>query len=96
MIGRELQGDYYRTDFEATSQEEVALEGKNINYGDKLKNVNISLHKGEIVGIGGLSNCGMHYLGEALFGALELDGGQVITESGKEIKSCHNAVSQKI
>jgi ribose transport system ATP-binding protein len=96
MIGRELQGDYYRTDFEATSQEEVALEGKNINYGDKLKNVNISLHKGEIVGIGGLSTCGMHYLGEALFGALELDGGQVITESGKEIKSCHNAVSQKI
>jgi ribose transport system ATP-binding protein len=96
MIGRELQGDYYRTDFEATSQTEVALEGKNLNYSGKLKNVNISLHKGEIVGVGGLSTCGMHYLGEALFGALELDEGQVIAQSGKEIKSCHNAVSQKI
>ena len=96
MIGRELQGDYYRTDFEATSQPEVALEGKNLNYSGRLKNVNITLHKGEIVGIGGLSTCGMHYLGEALFGALELDEGQVIAHSRKEIKSCHNAVSQRI
>lgn len=96
MIGRELQGDYYRADYDATSEDTVALEGKSLNYGDKLKDVNIKLHKGEIVGIGGLSTCGMHYLGEALFGALALDSGEVVADSGKVIKSCHNAVGQKI
>ncbi len=96
MIGRELQGEYYRSDFEATSGETVALEGRHLNYSDKLKDVNIRIHNGEIVGIGGLSTCGMHHLGEVLFGALEPENGEVIVGGNKKITSCHNAVSHKI
>ena len=64
MIGRELQGDYYRSDFQASSQPEVALDVRNLVYEDRLKGISFQVHKGEIVGIGGLAHCGMHSLGK--------------------------------
>ena len=70
MIGRELEGDYYRSDFIESSQQETALEAKNLCCGEQLKDVSVTLKKGEIVGVGGLSSCGMHALGKAMFGAL--------------------------
>lgn len=47
MIGRELQGDYYRSDFKATSQPQVALDVKNLIYGDRLKDISFQVKKGE-------------------------------------------------
>ena len=96
MIGRELKGDYYRADTECTSLDEVVLSAQSLNYKDNLKDVSLELHRGEIVGVGGLASSGMHDLGEALFGALKLDSGHVICGSGKEILSPHNAMGQKI
>ena len=96
MIGRELQGDYYRSDYIADSQEEIALEAKHLQYSEQLKDVSVTLKKGEIVGIGGLSSCGMHALGKAMFGALPLEAGEVKTGKGKKITTPHTAVSQKI
>ena len=96
MIGRELQGDYYRSDFVPTSRPEVALRADNIVYGDRVKGVDITLHRGEIVGIGGLSHCGMHTLGKVLFGALKPDSGKVTTGDGTEITSTHLAMKKSI
>ena len=45
MIGRELQGDYYRSDFKATSQPQVALDVKNLIYGDRLKDISFQVKK---------------------------------------------------
>lgn len=78
MIGREMQGDYYRSDFEPTYSEEVVLEADGLNLGDCLKDVGLQLHRGEILGVGGLAQCGMHELGKVLFGALTLQSGKVI------------------
>lgn len=81
MVGRELKGDYYRSDFDPACGEKVVLElqdGENA----ALHGVNIQLHEGEILGIGGLSSCGMHDLGKVLFGAQPLQGGQL--HCGKE------------
>ena len=86
MIGRQLQGDYYRSDFDGSFSPEIALEAKGICWGTALKNVNLELHKGEILGIGGLSHCGMHPLGKILFGALKPDSGTV-TANGIAITS---------
>ena len=86
MIGRQLQGDYYRSDFDGGFSPEIALEAKGICWGTALKNVNLELHKGEILGIGGLSHCGMHPLGKILFGALKPDSGTV-TANGIAITS---------
>lgn len=96
MIGRELHGDYYRSDFEASSQDEVAIMAKGLKYREELKSVDLTLKKGEIVGIGGLSSCGMHALGKAMFGGLELEEGEVIIADGSRITDPHTAVKHKI
>ena len=66
MIGRELKGDYYRSDFTASRSQELALSLKNVSYKDRIQDVSIDVYKGEILGIGGLSHCGMHSLGKVM------------------------------
>ena len=84
MIGRELQGDYYRSDFTPSRQEKVALTAEHLTLGNQLLNVDLTLHKGEVVGVGGLSHCGMHTLGKVLFGAVRpLQG--TVTVNGRTI-----------
>lgn len=96
MIGRELEGDYYRNDFVPTAWKEVALQGKGLRFKEELKDVDITLHQGEIVGVGGLSSCGMHALGKAVFGALPLESGQVVAKDGTVIKDVFLAMKKKI
>jgi len=95
MIGRELQGDYYRSDYDGSFDKEVVMEIKDANLGDQLKNFNLQLHKGEILGVGGLSHCGMHTLGKVLFGACKPQSGQVLIR-GKELKNEAHAMSEQI
>lgn len=96
MVGRELSGHFYRASKEGRKSENVVLEAENINYGI-LKNISFKLHEGEILGIGGLSDCGMHELCKILFGAIKPDSGTIrITADGKAIKSPKDAISHKI
>lgn len=67
MVGRELTGSYFRGDYDGSCGDEVVLKACNITSG-VLENFDLELHKGEILGIGGLSDCGMHELGRVLFG----------------------------
>ena len=96
MIGRELQGDYYRSDRTPSRREEKALIGEHISLGDELKDVSITLYKGEIVGVGGLSSCGMHALGKVLFGAARPETGSVTTAGGKQIRNEETAMAEGI
>ncbi len=95
MIGRELQGDYYRSDYDGSYSDEVVLEVKDANLGDQLKNFNLQIHKGEILGIGGLSHCGMHTLGKVLFGACKPVTGKVLIR-GRELKDEADAMKEQI
>ena len=95
MIGRELQGDYYRSDYDGRFEKEVVLETKNVYLNSKLKNFNLELHRGEILGIGGLSDCGMHDLGKVLFGSILPERGEVLV-NGKSIKNEAEAMSFKM
>ena len=85
MIGRELQGDYYRSDFSPSHLDEVALTASHISFGQILNDVSLTFYRGEIVGNGGVSHCGMHPLGKILFGALKPDRGEVVTGTGVKI-----------
>lgn len=99
MIGRDLQGDYYRSDYDPTCGEEVVLEMKDVNLGGQLKNINVSLHKGEILGVGGLAQCGMHELGKVLFGAITPESGSVTVYSdgsGSAVKNEASAMKHSI
>ena len=95
MVGREISGDYYRTDWECSYENEVVLKAENISYG-LLRNVTVELHKGEILGIGGLTECGMHDLGKLMFGIMKPDKGRVIY-NGEETITCPNqAIKRRI
>lgn len=71
MIGRELKGSYYREDKKCSFDDEVVVEADKLNLNDQLLDFSFVLHKGEILGIGGLSHCGMHTLGKVLFGNIK-------------------------
>jgi len=68
MVGRELQGSYYRDDFDGSYSEEVVVDVQHITTGVNVVNFSMQLHKGEILGLGGLSDCGMHEIGRTIFG----------------------------
>ena len=73
----------------------MVLKIENGNFGEELKDLTLELHKGEILGVGGLSSCGMHTLGKALFGAVPLQSGRV-TAGGQTITSEKTAMQHKI
>lgn len=87
MIGRQMQGDYYRSDFTASHMEDITLTADSICVPGVLDHVSLQLRKGEIVGIGGLSHCGMHTLGKILFGAESAMSGTVKTADGTTVTS---------
>ena len=95
MIGREMQGDYYRSDYDGSYGNEVVLEVKDANLGDQLKDFNLHIHKGEILGVGGLSHCGMHTLGKVLFGACKPETGRVLIR-GRDLKDEADAMKEQI
>ncbi len=90
MIGREMQGDYYRADNEPSWQEDVLLKADHLT-GSGLRDISLEVRAGEILGIGGLSECGMHTLGKALFGSAPLTSGTVETE-GKTYSDPRHAI----
>ena len=95
MIGRDISGHYYREDVDNNCSGNVVLEAKNVTAG-MLKNISISLHKGEILGVGGLSDCGMHDLGKILFGLIKPDSGIVLKDESKKVKNAAWAVGEGI
>jgi len=98
MIGRELKGDYYRSDYDGSYSDQVVLKMIDGIEGNQLRHVDLELHKGEILGIGGLSECGMHTLGKALFGNVKIEGGFVYTGKNLDelVRSEDFAMSRKI
>jgi len=95
MVGRELSEHFYRTQTESSHNEDILLEVSGINAGN-LENISFSLHKGEILGLGGLTDCGMHDLGKIIFGLLPAESGEVKTGRGISIDSPHVAMREHI
>lgn len=98
MVGREMSERYYREDYDGTFSPEVVLEARSVTTGTGLlMNFSLELHRGEILGIGGLSHCGMHELGRALFGEEKILTGSVThVPSGAKITSPVTAMQRHI
>ncbi len=95
MIGRELQGSYYRDDYDGEVSSEVVLSAEHLNHTDQLSDFSFELHAGEILGIGGLSHCGMHTLGKVLFGNEKAESGS-FTVHGRQIRNEAEAMKEGI
>lgn len=96
MVGRELGDRYYRTDYGLLVSDEVVLSVKNVSVPGKISNISFELHKGEILGFGGLSECGMHEVGKAVFGASYDRTGEVMLANGIHIDSITKAIKNNI
>lgn len=92
MIGREIDGSYYRADSECSYSDEVVLSADKLCVDGIFRDISFELHKGEILGIGGLSECGMHELLKTVFSAIKPSSGRV-TLTGKGITPKNTSAS---
>ncbi|MBQ1368613.1 MAG: sugar ABC transporter ATP-binding protein [Firmicutes bacterium] len=86
MIGREIEGSYYRSDYGDDEKKDTVLRCEDLCLDHQLDHCSFEIHAGEILGIGGLSHCGMHTLGKVLFGAERAESGK-FTVNGKTIRN---------
>lgn len=96
MVGREVSGNYYRNDNDSY-EDEITLKAHCITTRKDLLCFNLELHKGEVLGIGGLSECGMHTVGKALFGYEKiLDGKVTVGAKQTVVKNPETAIANGI
>ena len=96
MVGRELDNRYYRTDYGDSVPDEVVMDVKDVTVPGQISDISFKLHKSEILGIGGLSECGMHEVGKAVFGASYGRKGSVILGDGYAVKNIPGAIRHSI
>lgn len=98
MVGREMTEHYYRDDYDPTCSDEVALDIQHVTTPDGyVMNFSAKLHKGEILGIGGLANSGMHEVGRLMFGVDPTASGEVLhVASGQKVDSPAKAIKLKM
>lgn len=97
MVGREISNNFYRADAAPCyNSEKVVLDVRNL-CSIEVEDVSFQLHEGEILGIGGLAESGMHELGRLLFGIERKDAGEVIvTKTGDQINSPRDAIRNSV
>ncbi len=97
MVGREINGDYYRADMVPDYSDEVVLEVKNITVPHEISDVSFEVHAGEILGFCGLSDSGIHSVGKAVYGLSKLSKGSVeLKYNGLHIKKPMDALGNRV
>ncbi len=82
MVGREITEKFPRV---TCKKGKKILEVKNLNAGRMVRNVNLSVYEGEILGIAGLMGAGRTETTRAIFGIDKKESGTIILD-GKELK----------
>ena len=96
MVGREIGSAYYRTDYGTPVSDEVVLKVSGVTVPGEIEDVSFELHRGEILGFGGLSECGMHEVGKVIFGASWDRAGSVTLANGTAINDIPTAIKNSI
>ena len=82
MVGRDIKEKFPRV---TCDKGEKILEVKNLNAGRLVRNINLKLYAGEIVGIAGLMGAGRTETTRAIFGVDPKDSGEIFMD-GKAVK----------
>lgn len=86
MVGRDISAVFPKTEVPIG---EVIFEIKNLtSRSARIKNVNLSVRAGEIVGVAGLVGAGRTELAKTIFGLETVDDGEIVVK-GKSIKIGH-------
>lgn len=96
MVGRKVDNRYYRMDYGTEISKDVVFSMQHVTTHGLLKDVSLELHKGEILGIGGLSDCGIHEIGKVMFGAERDYTGEVKLSDGRKVESIAQAIADGI
>ena len=97
MVGRELNEDYYRVDSEEDYEDEVIFSLKNVCSATGITDVSVDVHKGEIVAFCGLSDSGIHDIGQLAYGLIRPTSGEVYLHTDqKKINSPKDALSSRM
>ena len=80
MVGRPLNQLFVHTSHRVG---EVALEVRRASRLGEFSEVSFSLHRGEILGLGGLIGAGRSELAQAIFGIKQLDSGEIFVHGEK-------------
>lgn len=86
MVGREIHGEYYRSDSEPDYRPEAVLSVKNLTVAGEIEDLSFDVHAGEILAFCGLSDSGIHEVGKALYKLSKRASGSVKI-GGEEIKN---------
>lgn len=94
MVGRELNECFIR---EQTNLGEEILKVEKLSRSGYLNNINLSLRKGELIGIAGLVGAGRTELARTLFGVDSIDTGKVFIHGKRcKLNSPRDAINNRI
>ncbi len=77
MVGRTLKNEFPKEEF-ARGEERLRVEG--LSRRGAFRDIDFSVHRGEIVGLTGLVGAGRTEVARAIFGADPIDGGQILLD----------------
>jgi ABC-type sugar transport system ATPase subunit len=92
MVGRTL-GEMYRCAH--VPRDEVVLEIRDLKIDANTEPLSLTLHKGEVVGIGGLVGAGRTELAKSVFGVRKFFGGQILYKGESIIRPNPSAMIQR-
>lgn len=86
MIGKDLNAlnDFDKMVDKSVPSSEVFLEAKHIASVGKIRQVDLTIRKGEVVGFAGLLGSGRTETAEALFGVNKIDQGEILIKNEKK------------
>lgn len=85
MVGREITEIYPKSQ---TRKGDMLLEVRDLCRGRRVRNINLTLRRGEVLGIAGLVGAGRSELAETLFGIFPARSGQILIE-GRPVRIRH-------
>ena len=96
IVGGELTGQVAVDSARAVAGP-VILETRNLSRGERVREISLSLHAGEVLGLGGLVGAGRTELARLIFGADRADGGEVLLEGRPwRCRGPHDAVQRGV
>ena len=80
MVGRGLQAEYYRESRQKAYSDDVVLAAENLTHEPDYRNVDFTVHKGEILGIAGVVGSGREMLCRTIFGFMQPTSGRILMD----------------
>ncbi|SDR51767.1 monosaccharide ABC transporter ATP-binding protein, CUT2 family [Paraburkholderia fungorum] len=77
MVGRSMNGEYYRENLQNPCRDEVALSVRHASLGHALNDVSFDVRQGEVFGVAGVVGSGREELCRVIAGLEKLDSGEV-------------------